>query len=288
MSAGKDTLADAFVEKHGYVHLKFADAVWDLLLAINPLIPITDHQIPEETVPMDWRCVRLRNLVAQHGRETVKRNYPEVRRLLQRTGTEGVRDTLGDWTWCEILGKKIRALNDNGINVVVSDVRFENETRLILNCGGSIVQIVRPSAVVTHSHSSESDLAEYNAPYVVHNDRSIAELKDYSASLDFFVTREMDQKREEWRKRDEEEMQRWREQEEDNEPFDTDYCEQCNDYHFFEGAEDFYGRCTACGQVAEWSFDRSVCPEPCGTMHYFSVCCGEVERGCYFVQKSTG
>jgi hypothetical protein len=32
--------------------------------------------------------------------------------------------------------------------------------------------------------------------------------------------------------------------------------------------------CPSCFNDAQWYFDRTICPEPCDSMHYISHCCG--------------
>lgn len=39
------------------------------------------------------------------------------------------------------------------------------------------------------------------------------------------------------------------------------------------------GDSAACPHEEEW-FDRSICPEPCGSMHFYCVDCGQMIGDC--------
>jgi hypothetical protein len=280
MSAGKDSVADVLVKEFGYVHLKFADPLWEMLLAINPLIPLIHEQLPEDLIPRDVQCIRLQNLVNLHGREVAKREFPEVRRLLQKTGTEGVRTTLGEQSWVDIVGKKTWHEVSQGNNVVVSDVRFENEARFVLNYGGKMVKIIRPSAVVTHSHSSEKLADVYEPNVTIHNTGSLMDLAVTTRTIHAELTELIDTERE---------RQRISYLEAEREYARNDPDHYC--YYEFGGADCIgcgepydvdldMDVCPECGKRTTWSFDREICAEPCNSMHYYSQCCGAVEGTC--------
>lgn len=38
----------------------------------------------------------------------------------------------------------------------------------------------------------------------------------------------------------------------------------------------------------EWWFDRTICPEPCGTMHYYCTECGAQDHPCAVTGWSGG
>lgn len=161
--SGKDTAAAALAERYNFRRVAFGDAVKRVAYATDPLVEVYEGAEPE----------RLSALVEKHGWDGTK-VLPDVRRLLQRVGTEGVRDVLGDDTWVKVAGAVVRELikNDPQARIVFTDVRFENEAAFIRKLGGSIVNIDRPDNPHALSgenagHASEAPVA---ADYAITND----------------------------------------------------------------------------------------------------------------------
>jgi hypothetical protein len=127
---GKDTLADEF-QKLLYERAAFAAALKTMLYELDPIIGLTDA---------GWST--LQPAVDAHGWDVVKQT-PEVRRLLQRFGTEVMRNHLGDEVWVELLGKR---LDRDQRSVVITDVRFPNEAEAVHRWGGIVVRVTRLNA----------------------------------------------------------------------------------------------------------------------------------------------
>lgn len=121
---GKDTAAAVLIQEAGYTRIGLADAVRELVLAVDPLL---------------YGGIRLAVLVRQAGWEEAKK-VPEVRRLLQAAGTEGVRQVIGEDAWIRALKRKIDAAEGP---VVVPDVRFANEADALRNWGGLLIRVRR-------------------------------------------------------------------------------------------------------------------------------------------------
>ena len=118
IGGGKDTAAKYLVERYGFTQLAFADKIRETVYELNPLIIWSKSQTGS--------CVvSLRDLVDEFGWETVKRNYPEARRLLQVMGCEVGRKMFGENIWVDMVAEKIE--NERMKRVVISDFRFENE-----------------------------------------------------------------------------------------------------------------------------------------------------------------
>lgn len=150
--AGKDTLARILVERHGFAQGSFAAALKRMLCALDPYI--AGH-------------VRLCDV--EGGIEEAKA-YPEVRRLLQRLGTEAGRQVLGDDVW-------VRALFDRSpVRMVVSDCRYANEAAAIRSRGGLVLRVERPGCGPINGHSSETALDDYDFDAVIDNDGTIEDL----------------------------------------------------------------------------------------------------------------
>jgi hypothetical protein len=124
--AGKDTAGAVLVAEYGFTRVSFADGVRSMALTIDPWVSAG--------------AVRLSGLVRAIGWERAKNEVAEVRRLLQKIGTEGVRDHIGPESWVNAAKLKVDAVDGP---VVITDVRFPNEARAIREWDGYMLRIVR-------------------------------------------------------------------------------------------------------------------------------------------------
>lgn len=172
--SGKDTAAQALI-KRGYQRLAFADPVKQSALALDPYVRA-----------MDGSFHRLTGLHEHLGWELAK-EIPDVRRLLQRLGTEVGRDILSDRhsIWTNIAA---RAAYEHQ-RVVFTDLRFADEADLVRALGGMVIRIERPGegAGVDETATHSSEVFDFEADCVIVNDGTIAELHDkvLAATLDF-------------------------------------------------------------------------------------------------------
>ncbi len=152
--SGKSTVAALLVE-HGWMELSFAEPLKQMLVALDPLIMIDD-------------CPRRLSSALEHWTlEEAKLRYPEVRRLLQRLGTEAGRHVLGPDVWVNLAEAKLRKAREfewyrgcDKHSFVIPDVRFVNEAEMIHGRGGIVVRIVREGQVSEDSHVSEQPLPD--------------------------------------------------------------------------------------------------------------------------------
>ena len=158
---GKSTLARLLVERHGFRELSFAEPLKRMALAANPIVGF-------RSTPNGAQRVHLSDVVHEIGWERAKDEYPEVRRFLQRLGTEGVRDNLGEDTWVNIAEREIRAAG-YARRLVFPDVRFDNEARLIRWFGGTVVEVRRPTAIADTADNHRSERLEVTPDRVVTN-----------------------------------------------------------------------------------------------------------------------
>lgn len=163
--AGKNEAANALT-KIGWKQDAFADRMRTAMLALDPWVFDFDGG------------VRLSVLVNHLGWDEAKRNHPEVRRLLQKFGTEAGRDIHGKDCWVDAL---FRDLDINGPHLtppmVVTDVRFDNEALAINKRGGIVIEIVRPGleelAQGNSAHASEAGLSRSLIDYTIENNGTI-------------------------------------------------------------------------------------------------------------------
>jgi hypothetical protein len=82
---------------------------------------------------------------------------------------------LGDNIWTDALLKKAR---DVGGNVVVSDVRFEDECETIRINGGKVIRVNRPGITSVNDHITDKRLPDAFVDYEIENDGTIANLEE--------------------------------------------------------------------------------------------------------------
>lgn len=160
--SGKDTAAQV-LRGEGWHRAAFADKIRDFALAIDPVV----GTIVERDTHF-IRSVRLSEVIERFGWNGYKESVycDEIRRLLQRLGTEGGRDILGENTWVDAT---LNAL-DPDKNYILTDCRFLNEAQAVQQRGGLVVRINRPGVGPANSHSSETGLDSYEFDAIVYND----------------------------------------------------------------------------------------------------------------------
>ena len=94
-----------------------------------------------------------------------KKEYNEFwgmtnREILQRVGTEAMRNGFHKDVWAKITELKIEKAVNNGEFFIITDVRFPNEAEIIRKHGGIVVEIIRPASDVSgiEGHASEQRL----------------------------------------------------------------------------------------------------------------------------------
>ena len=142
--SGKDSVAK-MLAYYGYTRLGFADKLKQTAYDSDPYIEVSNGT---------YR--RLKEIVDELGWEKAK-EIPDVRRYLQRLGSEGVRHNIGDMTWIDLVIRQLK-LSQETQRFVVSDVRFPNEADRIRDLGGVIYRTVRPGYGGDDSHTSEASI----------------------------------------------------------------------------------------------------------------------------------
>ena len=102
------------------------------------------------------------------------------RYLLQTLGTEWGRKLVGEDFWVDILKNRIEMMEWwNGIarDIVITDVRFENEAKMIKGMGGEVWQINRPGTAAVLEHVSENGIAECYIDRTLINSSGIDEFR---------------------------------------------------------------------------------------------------------------
>jgi hypothetical protein len=156
--SGKDTVAELLVLNYGFKRMAFADGIREALTALNPILH-DGH--------------RLNELVGMYGWEIAKAK-DEVRRLLQVMGTEVGRKLINEDVWVWLLFNKI----NTDERIVIPDVRFPNEAKMIEQQGGEVWRINRHNHTAVNDHISEHAMDNHMFKRVVYNDGTLDDLAD--------------------------------------------------------------------------------------------------------------
>jgi hypothetical protein len=168
--SGKDTIANHLVEHHGFTRLAFADPIREALYALNP--SVTD--IPElQGVSLQW-------IVDKMGWDFAKVDSPQVRRLLQRFGTEVGRELWGENFWVD----KAMATAAKYDKVVIADVRYPNEYEAIKSANGKMWRVIKPGTEAVNKHESETALDDFLFDRVIPN---VGTLGDLQVTVNYLV-----------------------------------------------------------------------------------------------------
>lgn len=172
--SGKDEAAKVLVEEFGFTRIAFADKLRDVLYALNPIVSFgwkgKSKDFPTEQI-------YLRNVIDRFGWGGYKETIygPEIRRLLQRLGTEAGRQTLWDSIWIDAALTNL----PHDAKVVVSDARFLNEFHAVIQRGGQIWRINREGVGPANEHASEMEALEFRAwAQVINNNGTLDEFRD--------------------------------------------------------------------------------------------------------------
>lgn len=126
--SGKDTIGDYLEREHGYEKLAFAKPLKEIVSIVSGW-------------GMDYVSGEVEEL--RHLRDTiVHREFNMTcREMLQKIGTELFRNMFDKNIWVKICRNKI--VESKSENIVITDVRFQNEVNMILSLGGEIWKVYR-------------------------------------------------------------------------------------------------------------------------------------------------
>lgn len=156
--SGKDTVASMLT---GFYRVAFADPLYEMVSIVTGLLPedLQDREVKEQEI--DWIG-------------------KSPRQMLQTLGTEWGRDTISQSLWIDIGMRRIERLLADGRNVVVTDVRFDNEAAAIKAAGGEVWKVLRGEGCVkgvSMRHASEGGIGEVLIDKIIGNWGSLARLR---------------------------------------------------------------------------------------------------------------
>jgi len=167
IGAGKSTAAQA-LHTEGYVPVNFSDPLREALEILNPIVgqhrSVTGHPT--------GLFGSYREMVDNFGYRGAKDRFPEIRRLMQKLGTELARENWGQDFWVDLWTKRVQ---DHSL-VTVDDLRFPNELTAVRQAGSYplVIRVKRPGLEVpADDHPSEQHWHRFAPDAVVYNEGSV-------------------------------------------------------------------------------------------------------------------
>lgn len=139
--SGKTTVAE-ILEKYGFVHMSFAHHIrlfiTQLAVSVDPRFQLER----DKNKPLWWA------------------DNKTPRYLMQTVGTEWGRQLINPELWVQHLIARVQVPHYAHRHIVISDVRFDNEAKAIIEAGGIVVNVSRESAdAVLSEHVSEAGIS---------------------------------------------------------------------------------------------------------------------------------
>ena len=191
MGSGKNTVGD-IIEKlcltnNGpkFEQKSFAGKLKQIasLLTGIPVEDFEDQEFKKSYLGAEWGTVQDVPLKSIPPFADMQFNVlMSVRELLQKLGTEAIRDGLHPNAWVNALMceyKRPKMSQRNPSNWIITDVRFPNELEAIEDVKGLTLKVIRPvkkSKTTARLHPSETSLDKAEFNYTIINDGSIKDL----------------------------------------------------------------------------------------------------------------
>ena len=185
ISSGKDTIADYLIKEHNFEKISFADKLKDSVAAMFDWDrELLDGKTAESRV---WREEADPYWTNEMGVDITPRL------VLQKFGTECMRNGFYDGIWVSLTKKKI--IENPHMNFVLPDTRFPNEAKMLYEIGGEVWRVKRGNDPAwfseyqelgvepTDVHPSEWAWAQTKFKHIINNDGTITELKDQVRDL---------------------------------------------------------------------------------------------------------
>lgn len=166
IGVGKDTIADHLCSHYGFVKLSFAQTLKEIVALIT-----------------GWEYDFIDGKINRELRETLVHPFfgRTCRQILQYVGTDLFRNQLHRDIWINCLRNKLDAKLSQGLDVVITDCRFQNELELLSRDYQAQIWIVHRNTVggdiSTHRHSSENSI-NFEGAIHIENNGSLEQLKD--------------------------------------------------------------------------------------------------------------
>ncbi len=189
IGSGKDTVAAMIQELYPqYEVKKFAGKLKDIasILTGIPVEKFEDQEFKKTDLGKEWSYV-YPDQYYDDGESVMV--CMSVRQLLQKLGTDALRDNLHENVWVNALmadyvEKPVNVLEGEGYrledtlpNWIITDTRFPNEAKVIEEKGGILLRVER-STCNLGTHPSETALDDFPFEHVIFNNGSMDDLRN--------------------------------------------------------------------------------------------------------------
>lgn len=103
------------------------------------------------------------------------------RAFLEDFGTDYIRGKWDDTVWTRLLEEKLKYEGD--VVFVVTDVRREEEARMIKENGGYIVKVIREGTKVRSNHITNAGIGDELVDWVINNDGTLNDLRNKTETV---------------------------------------------------------------------------------------------------------
>ena len=148
-----------------------------------------DQEFKKTNLGREWDTIESTPRYTEKGSYYTQKYVPmTVRELLQKIGTECMRDCLHENVWINALyaeytqdmsGYSDRMSKEDMEELlpkwILTDCRFPNEAQSVKDRGGVVVRVERPGQV-KGTHASETGLDDWSFDYVITNDGTMEDL----------------------------------------------------------------------------------------------------------------
>lgn len=102
-----------------------------------------------------------------------------VRELLQKLGTDAIRDNLHEDAWVNALFVDYHQTD----KWIITDMRFPNEFEAVKQFGGITIRLNRPGVAPVNNHPSETGLDAFKFDYTYNNQDSASAWHQYAVEI---------------------------------------------------------------------------------------------------------
>lgn len=191
LRSGKDTVADHLVKHYGYTKLFMSDPLNQAMLTLNPWVYVPDlyrygrfQNESGETVALPNEFERYQTVHEALGYTEAKK-LGEVRRFLQKLGTDVGREMIDKELWTKLASKSIAKVLLDGGRVVITGMRFPNELGMISNLDGTNLWVHRSGLEAAASvHASENSVQPQDFDQIIYNSANLQTLYE---NVDVFM-----------------------------------------------------------------------------------------------------
>ncbi len=160
---GKSTAAKHLAHEHNFTRFKMSDPLKNMLRTLFAEMGLDPDRI-ERMIEGDLKEVPV---------DILHRNTP--RHAMQTLGTDWGRDMIHPNFWVTVASRKLAGAKGH---VVVEDVRFDNEAKMIRLLGGRVVKIERHGHPgLSEAHESEAGVSRNVIDKVLHINGGVDQLQ---------------------------------------------------------------------------------------------------------------